>query len=196
MAKSKRSLPAIRTTADASSRIALAAAVLLAFGIAASGTGWSLRLLARQQPVPAGALPAGRLDVDALAAAAPLLFGDHEAEVKTASNRPSRFELLGVIGGGSQAGAALIRVDGHPPRAVAVGAAAAPGVTLLSTGWRKVWLRDGDARIELDMPVRADSASPPSAGAATPPVEERAVPPVAGATPRPRMFAPPRLPGS
>ncbi len=209
MAKSKRSPSAIPATAHASSRIALGAAILLAFGVAASATGWAMRLLARPQPVPAGALSAGRLGVDELAAAAPLLFGEHETPAKLASNRPSRFELLGVIGGGSQAGAALIGIDGQAPRAVAVGADAAPGVTLLSTGWREALLRDGAARIELKMhdtaePTHAadghDAASAMPGGDASTPVEELAVPPDAAApaakVPRPRLFPPPKLPGA
>jgi general secretion pathway protein C len=182
---------------------------LLAFSVAASATGWAMRLLARPQPVPSGALPAGRLGVDALADAAPLLFGGHETSAKVASNRPSRFELLGVIGGGSLAGAALIGVDGQPPRAVAVGADAAPGVTLLSTGWREAWLRDGAARIELKMRETAEAGhvaggigavSAEPVGEAPPPDEEGAVPPDDAArptkVPRPRLFPPPKLPGA
>ena len=182
---------------------------MLAFGVAASATGWTLRLLARSQPVPAGAVPAGRLGVDALAAAAPQLFGERETAVKVAANRPSRFELLGVIGGGSEAGAALIGIDGKPPRAVAVGGAAAPGVTLLATGWRKAWLGDGAERIELKMRAAAATTArepgaaalaPPRGGDAPTPVEELAVPPDGSsqpsAPPRPRLFPPPKLPGA
>ncbi len=214
MAKSKRSPPAIRATARSSSRIALGAAILLAFSVGASATGWGLRLFARPQPVPAGALPTGRLGVDALAAAAPLLFGEREAQLKTVTNRPSRFELLGVIGGGS-IGAALIGIDGKSPRAVAVGADAAPGVTLVSTGWREAWLRDGGARIELKMRAAAAAAAgatpaePPHtaapAGMAQAAAEQQrpadafVVPSDNGEpdeAPRPRRFPPPKLPGA
>jgi general secretion pathway protein C len=67
----------------------------------------------------------------------------------------SRFRLVGLVGQPAQRGAALIAVDGQPPRPVAVGAAVEGELRLLSVGRNTVRLgmRAGDpAAFELSLP--------------------------------------------
>ncbi|MBW4046545.1 MAG: general secretion pathway protein GspC [Proteobacteria bacterium] len=150
----------------ASLRLAWFVSLLLAFAAAASIGYWGLRLLARPLPVPADARQVGRLDTDTLAAAAPRLFGTAASAHEKAAAAPARFRLWGVIGGGSQAGAALIGIDGKPPRAVAVGAEVTPGVWLDSTAYGQAVLQQDSARTELKVQPNLGPPSIPTVGGA------------------------------
>lgn len=157
-----------------SRRLGWLISLLLLFACADFALQWGMRLGSRAQSVPSGALRAGVSGVDARAARAAALFGS--APVRTVQ-APARFRLYGVIGGGEQAGAALIGVDGAPARAWPVGAEIAPGVRLVSTAF-------GQARIEQQgrlstlqtrpgdggqPALRADAPAAPS----TSPIEQR-----------------------
>ena len=150
------------TPSAASLRLAWLAALVLAFACAASAGYWGLRLLARPIQVPADARDVGRLDVESLAAAAPRLFGNAAAVRLQGPAAPARFRLWGVIGGGSQAGSALIGVDGKPPRAIAVGDAVAPGVHLESTAYGEAVLVQDGVRLVLKLQPVPGSPSPPA----------------------------------
>ncbi len=154
--------PSSDAPSAASLRLAWFVSLLLAFAAAASIGYWGLRLLARPLPVPADAREVGRLDADTLAAAAPRLFGAAASGHEKAAAAPARFRLWGVIGGGSQAGAALIGVDGKPPRAVAVGAEVAQGVRLDSTAYGQAVLQQDGARIELKVQPNPGAPSTPT----------------------------------
>ena len=119
----------------------------LLFGCAEVGVHWSLRLLARPLPLPPGALQAGADAVDALAAESSQLLG--APAVRQVAQAPQRLRLYGVIGGGRNAGAALIGVDGKPPRAFAVGASIEPGVRLVSTGFGHAQVEQQGRRLVL-----------------------------------------------
>jgi general secretion pathway protein C len=151
--------------------------LLLAFAAAASVGYWGLRLLARPLPVQADAREVGRLDADTLAAAAPRLFGAAGTAREKAATAPARFRLWGVIGGGSQAGAALIGVDGKPPRAVAVGAEVAQGVRLDSTAYGQAVLQQDGARIELKVQPNPGAPSTPTLPGPAAFVQPQASPP-------------------
>ena len=140
-------------------------ALVLAAVCAATVAAWALRLLVHPRPVPAGAARAERLDVDALAALAPRAF---QAVAQPA--RDQHLRLLGVIGGGARAGAALISIDGKPARAVAVGAEASPGVRLESTGFDHAALRRDGARIELKLAPPPREAGLAGPGSVQPPL--------------------------
>ena len=141
-------------------RLAALATWLLVFGCAQVGTRLVLHLFASVREVPAGARPVALRGVGELAQQASRLFATGAAPRAEA---PRRFRLLGVIGGGRAAGAALIGVDGRPPRAYPVGAEIAPGVRLVSTGF-------GSVEIELDGSVRVlDSEQAGEGSAATAP---------------------------
>lgn len=134
-------------------------AVQLAFACAALALTWVLRLMASPQPVPADAQLIGALSPEQAAQQAARLFGAEPVGAASAAQAaPSRFRLYGVIAGGDS-GAALIGVDGKPPRAVGVGEAVAPGVVLHATGYRVVWLDRDGSRLELKMdPQQASPA--------------------------------------
>ncbi len=166
MAKSLRLHRSRPATPAGSPHVPLLIAALLTFATAASAGIWGLQLLAGLDPVPHGAMQAGRLDAITLAEAAPMLFGGPEAVASQPVAAVSRFTLLGVIGGGDKAGAALIGVTGKAPRAVAVGAQVEPGVTLLDTGFDQALLRERDSRVELRMPRRTPYVAPAAPQAA------------------------------
>ena len=69
----------------------------------------------------------------------------------------SRFALTGVVAGASQAGAALIAVDGKPPKPFRVGAAVGDGWVLRAVQARRAVLAQPDAAdaaaLVLDMPA-------------------------------------------
>jgi general secretion pathway protein C len=168
MFKFPRLSPAADMVADgpspASLRLAWLVALLLAFACAASVGYWGLRLLARPLAVPADAQAVGRLDTDTLVAAAPRLFGNAAPAPGKGLAAPARYRLWGVIGGGSEAGAALIGVDGKPPLAVAVGDAVAPGVKLKSTAFGHAVLEQHGTQVDLKLQPQAGNPSPPGAG--------------------------------
>jgi general secretion pathway protein C len=173
-------------TVELSRRLAALVSLLLVFACAASAGYWGLRLLARPRPVPAAALQVGGSDVDSLAAGAVRLFGATAARVQEAA--PARYRLWGVIGGGRQAGAALIGVDGAAPRAIAVGASVAPGVTLESTAYGVVLLGRDGGEVELKLQPQAGAPSVPgamSSGGGLPPgvMPMFAAPPPASSAP-------------
>jgi general secretion pathway protein C len=69
----------------------------------------------------------------------------------------SRFQLLGVLAGGPNAGAALIAVDGKPAKPFRVGAVVSDGLVLQSAQGRRVSLGvalDGAPTLTLDLPVK------------------------------------------
>ena len=182
MAKSLRPLRSRPVNPAGVSRAPLLVAALLAFATTASAGIWALQLLARPDPVPRGAVQAGRLDAATLAEAAPMLFGAAApAPAPAAAAAVSRFTLLGVIGGGDKAGAALIGISGKSPRAVAVGGEVEPGVTLLDTAFDRALLRERGARVALRMArqPRAETAAIQSVPAAVaPPLAVGGQPPV------------------
>ncbi len=144
----------------------------LLFGCAEVAVHWSLRLLARPLPVPPGALQAGADAVDALAAESSQLLG--APAVRQPAQAPGRLRLYGVIGGGRSAGAALIGVDGKPPRAFAVGASIEPGVRLVSTAFGRAEIEQQGRRVVLSS--RPGEAAPALPGPAPVPAFQLAPP--------------------
>lgn len=139
------------------SRLVTALVWLLA---AASAVFWALRL----------SQPAGLVNVPVAASAAPsadpamvaYLLGSRatpaQAPQAPEANAPSRFLLAGVIAGKqAQQGAALISVDGKPPKPFRVGSQVDSGLVLQSVAPRRAVLAasvDGPAAFALDLPVR------------------------------------------
>ena len=101
---------------------------------------------AEPQPMP---------ELDATAVARSL--GVAPAQVVAAPSLASRFQLLGVLAGGPNAGAALIAVDGKPAKPFRVGAVVSDGLVLQSAQGRRVSLGvtlDGAPTLTLDLPVK------------------------------------------
>ncbi len=184
MFKFSRLSPAAGMVAErlptSSLRAAWLVSMLLAFTCAASIGYWALQLLAHPASVPGDAQAVGRLDTDTLVAAAPRLFGTTAPLPDKGPAAPARYRLWGVIGGGHEAGAALIGVDGKPPQAVAVGAPVAPGVRLDSTTYGHAVLLQNGVQVNLKLQPQGGSPTLPRVGA--PPGY---VPPQIGSVPAP-----------
>lgn len=135
--------------------VRLATLVLWALA-AASVAYWGLRLAGRPQDsaLPAVATAPAAPDVQAIAR----LFGAGAAPVAAAAPQASlasRFKLVGVLAGQqSGGGAALLAVDGKPPKPYRVGAQVEPGLVLLALGPREARLGPpgGPPTLTLELP--------------------------------------------
>ena len=126
---------------------------------AASAAFWGLRLMG---PADGIAPPAAatRAPVAADPGAVARLLGAVSAPAVTAAapGAASRFALLGVVADGASQGAALISIDGKPPRPFRVGGNVGEGYVLQAVGLRSATLgasAGGASAFTLDLPVRA-----------------------------------------
>lgn len=140
----------------AADRWGVPAVTLALWGLVAwSGAYWGLKIVAstasalpvapvRGQPQPVDPVAVGRLLGASPAAANP-----------AAPSVASRFVLMGVVAGVSGAGAALIAVDGQPPRPYTVGATVTEGFLLQSVQGRRATLGprlDAPSVVTLELP--------------------------------------------
>jgi general secretion pathway protein C len=150
----------------------LAAALIWALA-AGSALFWALR--AGDGWVPTDAPVAGQMPdvaaVDARAVGRALGASESAAAGEPAPDVVSRLALRGIVTHDG-VGAALIAVDGKPPRPVRVGAAlegVEGGWTLQSVSPRSVVLAAGGQQARLEMPPLSERSSAASAPAASPP---------------------------
>ncbi len=106
---------------------------------------------------PAGAPVATAfvVPVDPLAVARLLGAADGVAPAAPVASLASRFALVGVVAGTSRNGAALIALDGKPPKPYRVGSAIEEGLVLQSVAPRRAVLGarlDGPAALTLELP--------------------------------------------
>ena len=118
---------------------------------------WGLRIAPRASS--AAALPHSSTLAPADPAAVARLLGASPASAFPTAlpsvSLASRFNLLGVVAARSQRGAALIAVDGKPPRPFRVGTAVDEGLVLQSVQGRRAVLAasaDGPAVLTLELP--------------------------------------------
>jgi general secretion pathway protein C len=125
-------------------------------GVAFSAVSWGLRWTAGGQASAAAmAAPQTLADVDAMAVARSL--GTVTVQAAAAPSVASRFQLIGVLDGGTNAGAALIAVDGKPAKPFRVGAVVADGLVLQGTEAKRVSLGAdllGPSVLMLDLPAK------------------------------------------
>lgn len=138
-------------------RVAAFALWALAAGSAAY---WLLKFVARPAP-PALAPGVARAStaVDPLAVAR-VLGANPVAAAAAVAQAPqaTRFSLVGVVARASGSGAALISVDGKPPKHYRVGSAVDEGLMVQSVQARKAVLAAtarGPALVTLELPVAA-----------------------------------------
>ncbi len=137
------------------------AAGLGALVLSAACTGlaihWGMRIWRAAHEAPPA--PLAMPDWNALASNAARLYpAPHVVAAST------RFRLWGVIGGGAQAGAALIGIDGGAPQAYPAGAMVIDGVRLVDTGFgQAVLLRNGVREVLRSNPDAAPLAVPQGA---------------------------------
>ena len=118
---------------------------------------WGLRIAPRAAPTAVAAPVRAAFPTDT-AAVARLLGANPVAVSGTAPptvSLASRFNLLGVVAARSRRGAALIAVDGKPPRPFRVGSAIDEGLVLQSVDGRRAVLgatAEGPAVLTLELP--------------------------------------------
>lgn len=143
---------------------------------AASVVFWGLRLMSPSDAVAPPALSSNAaVTVDPALVAQMLGAVPSQATVAATPDAASRFQLLGVVADADQKGAALIAVDGKPPRPFRVGAKVADGYVLHSVGARAASLGasvDATPAFTLQLPTRplAVNAPPPPVADTPPPV--------------------------
>ena len=124
--------------------------------VAFSAVSWVLRWTAVSDlSTVASAEPQPLPEVDATAVARSL--GAAPVQAVAAPSLASRFQLMGVLAGGPNAGAALIAVDGKAAKPFRVGAAVGDGLLLQSVQGRSVSLgasMDGPQTLALDLPAK------------------------------------------
>lgn len=125
--------------------------------VAASAGYWALKLGGANStaPAPVATRTPPAPDPQAIAR----LLGGGALSVATAPvpTLASRFALLGVVATREKGGAALIAVDGRPPKPFRVGAPIDEGLLLQSVDSRHATLApslDGPAAVTLEMPLR------------------------------------------
>jgi general secretion pathway protein C len=145
---------------------------------------WALRLASPADAVAAAATmprPSVTADSDAVARLLGVLPASRTAQV--APEAASRFALSGVVADPSKQGAALISIDGKPPRPFRVGSSVGDNYVLQSVGLRSATIgtqADGPAAFTLQLPVRAPiSVSSPGL-----PAVPMSAPPAVVATPQ------------
>ena len=136
---------------------AVAATTFLLWGlVAASAVYWGLKLTARPGGATGGppvVAPTVNSDPAAIAA---LLGAVPNAGPAPAANLSSRFALIGVVADQSHTGAALIAVDGKPPKPFRVGANVDENLVLQSVDSRRAVLGapgGGAPALTLELPL-------------------------------------------
>ena len=130
---------------------------LLWAAAAASAIAWGLKLgnpTGQGPGVPAAVRPPLAADPAAVARLLGQAQGSGPA-APAAAPLSSRFSLVGVVADRSQQGAALIAVDGRPPKPFRVGSSVDEGLVLQSVQARRAVLgasADGPATVTLDLP--------------------------------------------
>lgn len=175
---------------------------LLIWALAAgSALFWALRLgTGPQRPdaAVAGGPPPGGVAVDTRTVARAL--GAVDASASAAAPAPDvvgRLKLRGIVTHGSR-GAALIAIDGKPPKPVRVGAAlegVEGGWTLRSVSPSAVVLAADDREARLEMPPLSQRSSAGDAVAPARPLPPPAPPAAPVPAPAPAPFTAPPAPG-
>lgn len=158
------------------------ASLALFVALCALATYWVLTFSAmRTLPVPQSARVAQTEAVETGAVAT--LFGG------SAQGGPRDVQLLGVVAevnGG--AGAAIVSMDGGPPKAVRSGAELSQQIRLVEIRQRSVVIERSGVRQEIALPVQAGAARAPAAGAPAPALP---TPPAGAAAPMATPMPPP-----
>ncbi len=153
-------VPAVRPSSAGAAPLPWAprlAALVLAAAAAASLVYWGLQISATRSSSGADlAAPARLPEAAAPEQVARLLAAPAtRAEGKPAASPGSRLQLTGVAAGVSGRGAAILSIDGGPPRPFAVGTPVAEGLVLQSVQGRRAQLgpdRQGPATVVLELP--------------------------------------------
>ncbi len=138
-------------------------ATLVLWGLVALSAGrWVLKMVSASASAPMDVpLAAARLPGPVDPAAVGRLLGAEPAPVAgplAAPSLASRFVLMGVVAGFPGGGAALLSVDGQPPKPYRVGSLVADGLVLQSVRGRQASIgptRSGAVAVTLELPALA-----------------------------------------
>jgi general secretion pathway protein C len=126
--------------------------------VAASAVYWGMKLTSRAGPPAAPPPPRAAANADPVAVARLMGAGPTVAAAAAAApSLASRFVLTGVVASASRHGAALIAVDGRPPKPFRVGAPVDQDLVLQSVDSRTAVLAstaNGPAAVTLELPQR------------------------------------------
>ena len=156
---------------------------------------WALRLAAPADvsaPATVASTPLAAIDPDAIGQ---LLGAPSTRAAAPTPEAASRFVLSGVVADDSRQGAALIAVDGEPPRPFRVGATVGDGYVLQAVDHRTASLgasRDGAPALTLQLPEQPMALPAPAAQGASAAVFPAAVPAPQASPPHPTL--PPTIP--
>lgn len=155
---------------------------------AASIVFWGLRLAAPSDAIAPPAVAKAQPDPDPAAVAQMLGAVSAQPAAVATPEAASRFSLLGVVADAGKQGAALIAVDGKPPRPFKVGATVAEGYVLQSVSIRAASLGasvDASPALTLQLPTRPLAVmTPPATAAPTAPAPPPPPPPLTPLAPR------------
>ena len=124
--------------------------------VAATAVFWGLKLSNGSGGLPAAAPVRGPVQADPLAVARLLGSNPMAPAAAPVASLSSRFNLVGVVANTTHQGAALIAVDGKPPKPFRVGSAVDEGLVLQSVSTRQAALGptiDGPASVTLELPL-------------------------------------------
>lgn len=156
---------------------------------AASIVFWGLRLAAPSDAIAPPAVAKAQPDPDPAAVAQMLGAVSAQPAAVATPEAASRFSLLGVVADADLQGAALIAVDGKPPRPFKVGATVAEGYVLQSVSTRAATLGasvNGSPVLTLRLPTRPLAVmTPPATAAPTVPIAAPTAAPAAPTGPAP-----------
>jgi general secretion pathway protein C len=137
-------------------RWAVAAATFAVWGlVAASAVYWGMKLSSGAGTAPPA--PPARIAPATDPVAIARLLGSAPTAAAPAPALSSRFSLQGVVAGPDGAGAALIAVDGKPPKPFRVGASIEEGLVLQSVEPRRATLganMQAPASVTLELPLK------------------------------------------
>ena len=123
----------------------------------ASAAYWGLKSTADAAGPQTAVSTQAMVPVDTAAVARVLGTVPEDMAAEPQVNLSSRFVLSGVVAGRGRGGAALIAIDGQPPKPFRVGSVVDGNLLLQSVGPRRAELatrRDGPVAFALELPVR------------------------------------------
>ena len=145
-----------RMVSNAGNRWAVAGSTLLVWGLAAgSAVYWGMKLSSGGRSVPVA--PPARSAPPADPAAVARLLGSTPVAAAPVVSPSSRFQLLGVVAEPDGGGAALLAVDGKPPKPYRAGAQVDESLVLRSIEPRRVTLAasmQAPASVTLELPLK------------------------------------------
>ncbi len=140
------------------SRWAVAGSTFVLWAVAAaSAVFWGLKLIGGGGVEAAALPPRSPPPADPAAVARLLGATPKVAEAAPVSSLASRFALVGLVASRANDGAALIAVDGKPPKPFRVGATVEEGLVLQAVEARRARLGatlQGPAALTLELPLR------------------------------------------